>query len=153
MATLASQHLFTLSIDVHPTIGLGATPAGDRWIFPVSGGAFQGERLTGDVLPLGGADYLLGRADGSFQQDVRLLLRASDGDLIAMTYRGIRTCTEEVADRIAAGAPVGADEYYLRTAPFFETASPAYGWLNGIVTVGIGTRRPGGVSYELFEIL
>ncbi|MDQ8757329.1 DUF3237 domain-containing protein [Sphingosinicella sp. LHD-64] len=153
MTILPSRHLFTLSIDLHPTIELGATPAGERRVFPVSGGAFHGERIAGEVLPLGGADYLLARADGSAQQDVRLLLRAADGDLIAMTYRGVRTCTAEVAARLAAGDAVAPDEYYLRTAPFFETASLTYAWLNGIVSVGMGARRPGGVTYELFEVL
>jgi hypothetical protein len=153
MTELSSRHLFTLSITLHPTIELGATPAGGRRVFPVAGGAFRGERLAGEVLPLGGADYLLARSDGSFQQDVRLLLRATDGDLIVMTYRGVRTCSAKVADRLAAGEMVGADEYYLRTAPFFETASQTHAWLNGIVSVGMGARRAGGVTYELFEIL
>ncbi len=48
---------------------------------------------------------------------------------------------------------MAASEYYLRTAPFFETSSPAYAWLNKIVTVGVGDRQPDGVVYEVFEIL
>jgi hypothetical protein len=44
-------------------------------------------------------------------------------------------------------------DYYLRTAPMFETSAAEYAWLNRIVSVGIGERRPDGVSYEVFEIL
>jgi hypothetical protein len=59
----------------------------------------------------------------------------------------------EVSARIARGDRVGPSDYYLRTAPFFETSSPKCAWLNKIVSVGIGERQPDGVSYEVFEIL
>jgi hypothetical protein len=153
MTELKSRPLFALSIALHPIHELGPTPAGERRVVPVSGGQFDGERLAGEVLPHGGSDLLLTRADGSFQQDVRLMLRTHDGALILMTYRGVRHATPEVTDRIARGEAVGPFEYYLRIAPFFETAAPAYAWLNRIVAVGVGERRPGGASYEVFEIL
>jgi hypothetical protein len=105
------------------------------------------------VLPLAGSDLLLERADGSFQQDVRLILKTADDALILMTYRGIRHATPDVSARLARGETVPASEYYLRTAPFFETASPTYAWLNTIVTIGVGERQANGVRYEIFEIL
>jgi hypothetical protein len=70
-----------------------------------------------------------------------------------MTYRGIRHASPEVNERIARGEVVPPSDYYLRTTPFFETASPAYAWLNKIVAVGVGERRPRDVVYEVFEIL
>lgn len=153
MTELMSRPLFALSLSLHPIQELGRTPAGERRVVPVSGGRFEGERLSGEVLPHGGSDLLLTRADGSFQQDVRLTLRAGDGALVLMTYRGVRHAAPEVSDRIARGEAVGRSEYYLRIAPFFESASPAHAWLNRIVAVGIGERRPDGVTYEIFEIL
>ena len=145
--------MFTLSIALHPTLELGQTPAGGRRIFPVSGGHFKGERLKGEVSPMIGSDLLLARADGSYQQDVRLLLIADDGGLILMTYRGVRRASPAVAERLARGETVEPSEYYLRTTPYFETAAPAHAWLNGIVAVASGARSPGGVDYEVFEIL
>ena len=153
MTELTSRPLFTISIALHPIHELGMTPAGERRVVPVSGGRFEGERLAGEVLPHGGSDLLLTRADGSFQQDVRLTLRTRDGALILMTYRGVRHAAPEVSNRIARGEAVARSEYYLRIAPFFETASPIYAWLNQIVAVGIGERRPGGAAYDVFEIL
>ena len=35
---------------------------------------------------------------------------------------------------------------------FFETASDKYGWLNNIVSVGLGHRLPTGPIYQVFEI-
>jgi hypothetical protein len=151
--SLQSQHLFTLFIALHPMLELGQTPAGGRRIFPVSGGHFKGERLTGEVSPLIGSDLLLARADGTFQQDVRLLLIADDGSLILMTYRGVRRAPRVVAERLARGEVVDASEYYLRTTPYFQTAATAHAWLNGIVAVAKGGRCPGGVEYEVFEVL
>jgi len=150
---LESRALFTLRIDLHPSQMVGATPLGERRIVPVSGGDFLGERIRGRVLPFAGADWLLQRADGALQQDVRLTLETDDGALILMSYRGVRHASPEVSARIARGDEVGADEYYLRTAPFFETAASRYAWLNLIVSVAKGRRVPGGVIYDVFEIL
>lgn len=150
---LQSRYLFTLSMTLHPMLDLGSTPAGGRRIFPVSGGHFRGERLRGEVSPLIGSDLLLARDDGSFQQDVRLLLVTHDSALILMTYRGVRTATEAINVRLARGEAVDPSEYYLRTTPYFETSSPDYAWLNGIVSVAKGSRDPQGVEYEIFEIL
>ena len=150
---LDARPLFTLHLQLHPIQTLGPTPLGVRRIVPVSGGRFEGARLCGTVLPHGGSDWLLERADGSFQQDVRLTLATDDGAVLGMTYRGVRHSGPEVAARLARGEHVPATEYYLRTAPFFETAAPRYAWLNTIVTVGVGARSPDGVTYEVFEIL
>lgn len=153
MTDLHSRHLLTLRMSLHPPVDLGRTPAGERRIFAVSGGRFEGARLRGTVSPLIGSDLLLARGDGSFQQDVRLLLVGDDGAAILMTYRGIRRASPEVAARLARGEPVDAAEYYLRITPYFETAAPAHAWLNGIVAVAVGARRPDGVEYVVHEIL
>ncbi len=149
MRALESRHLFSLDIDLHPMIELGTTPVGGRRIFPVSGGTFAGERLKGEVSPYAGSDVLLVRSDGSREQDVRLLLLTDDGAQILMTYRGRAHTRPQVPAH--GETPAGL---YLRTVPFFETASPDYAWLNSIVSVSVGERRSDSlVHYEVFEIL
>ena len=150
---IATRPLFTLHLELHPMQIIGATPSGQRRIAPVSGGSFAGDRLRGTALPHAGSDWLLERADGSFQLDVRLTLATDDGALIGMTYRGIRHSAPEVAARVARGEAVEPTEYYLRTAPFYETAAPAYAWLNKIVSIARGQRTASGVTYEVFEVL
>jgi Protein of unknown function (DUF3237) len=151
--SLEFRPLLELSLALHPTIELGQTPAGGRRVFPVSGGSFEGARLKGTVSPLIGSDLLLIRADGAFQQDVRLLLVTDDDALILMTYRGIRRASIEVDQRLSRGEHVDSSEYYLRTTPYFETASDKYSWLNTIVAVAKGGRTPGGVHYDVHEVL
>jgi hypothetical protein len=153
MTQLRSRPLFTITIKLHPIEEIGSTPAGIRRVFPVAGGDFAGDRLRGTILPIACSDLLMKRADGSSQQDVSMILRTDDGALIVMTYRGVRHASPEVNARIARGEQVTPDEYYLRTSPFFETASPKYAWLNTIVTAGVGERRPNDVVYQVFEIL
>ena len=52
---------------------------------PLTGGHFEGPRLRGTVLPGGSADWLLLRADGVLEMDLRATLRTDDGALISMT--------------------------------------------------------------------
>lgn len=153
MKELRSLPLFNITMKLPPPLELGETPAGKRRVFTVAGGTFAGDRLRGEVLAEGGSDLLLVRADDSRQQDVRLLLRTDDGALILMTYRGVFHAPAEVNARMARGEVVAPPEYYLRTAPFFETSSPTYAWLNKIVSIAIGERTPDRVTYEVFEIL
>ena len=154
MVELRSRPLMRLELDLAPSIDAGTTPLGKRRIFPVRGGRFEGDRIAGEVLGETSGDWLLQRADGAFQQDVRLVLRTRDGALIFMSYRGVRRpSTDEVNARIARGEPVSRDDYYLRIAPFFETAAPQHAWLNQIVAVGVGERVGPNVAYDLFEIL
>jgi hypothetical protein len=153
MRELKSRHLFTITMKLPPVIELGNTPAGNRRVFTVTSGEFHGDRLRGEVLPEASSDLLLVRQDGSSQQDVRLLLRTEDKELILMTYSGRRHASAEVSARISRGEPVGGLDYYLRTAPFFETSSTQYAWLNKIVSIGIGERLADGVMYDVFEIV
>ena len=153
MSQLQSQPLFTIDMNLHPIQELGATPLGQRRIAPVAGGRFQGSRLRGVVLPQAGGDWLLLRADGSYQLDVRVTLETDDGALILMSYRGVRHASPDVSARLARGESVDPSQYYLRTTPFFETSAERYAWLNTIVAVGVGERRPDGVVYEVYEVL
>jgi hypothetical protein len=153
MSHLQSSPLFDITLTLHPAHEIGETPLGSRRIVPVAGGMFIGERLKGIVLPNAGADWVLMRHDGSVQLDVRLTLQTDDNALIFMSYRGIRHSSPEVSRRLARGDKVDPSEYYFRTTPVFETASPRYDWLNRIVSVATGRREASGPVYEVYEVL
>ncbi len=140
MSDLKTELLFTMTADLEKGLDVGATPHGNRRIYYVTGGTFEGPKLKGEVLP-GGGDWLLLRPDGSGELDVRATLRTDDGELIYTTYRGI-----------LRGAP-DSPEFYFRSIPMYETGSEKYGWLNQIVAVGVGTLTPAGVSYQVYEVL
>lgn len=150
---IQTRHLFTLTADVPRIVDLGATPAGQRRIAHVTGGAFKGERLSGTIHAAPGGDWILVRPDGATVLDVRVTLETDDQQLIYMTYRGLRHGPAEVMARLAKGEAVDPASYYFRTTPVFETASPKYDWLNRIVSVASGRREKSGPVYEVYEVL
>jgi len=152
MKTLRTELLFIFQIDVKPPSIIGATPGHDRRVGEIAGGRFEGPRLRGRILS-GGSDWQSLRADGTTTLNVRLVMETDDGELIGMTYLGMRHGPKEVMERIARGESVRPSEYYMRATPYYETASVKYGWLNRIVSVAYGHRMAGGAIYQVFEIL
>jgi hypothetical protein len=151
--TLRSRPLFVLDAELDAPQLQAATPYGQRKIVTVRGGRFDGDRLRGRVLPAGGADWALLRADGVLELDVRLTLETDDGACVHMRYGGLRHGPPEVMARLARGEAVDPGEYYFRIVPRFETGDARYAWLNAIVAVGIGERRAAGPRYSVHEIL
>ena len=136
---MRTRPLFILRLGVATSQNIGDTPHGQRTTFPISGGAFEGERLRGKVLP-GGDDWMLKRADGVIEIDLRVTLETDDGALIHMTFEGIRD----------DAAPAGP---YFRTLPRFETGAEKYAFLNKLLAVGSGTIGPEGPVHAIEEIL
>jgi hypothetical protein len=150
---MKSRLLMTLQVGVAPPQNIGAVPTGTRRTAPLSGGHFEGPRLRGKVLPGGSADWQLLRADGVLEMDLRITLETDDGALIALTSFGLRHGPPEIMAAIARGEAVDPASYYFRTTPRFVTASPKYAFLNRLLAVGTGDRRPDGPIYTIDEIL
>jgi hypothetical protein len=132
------EHLFTITAKTERGSLIRFTPAGSRVIINVTGGTFEGPRLSGKIEPPGG-DWVYLREDGSVRLDVRLTLRTEDGAGILMTYAGI-------------GTPKEGGGLSIRSAPLFETGDERYTWLNNIQAIGIGTPGDGSVTYEVYAL-
>jgi hypothetical protein len=142
----------TLQVVVPPPQRLGAVPHGTRVIAPITGGTFEGPRLRGRVLP-GGGDWTLLRSDGVLELDLRITLETDDGALIGLTSFGLRHGPPEVLAALGRGEPVDPSKYYFRTAPKFETSAPRYSFLNALIAIASGDRRPDGPIYTIEEVL
>jgi hypothetical protein len=149
---LRTRPLLAMWLDVRGPMPLIATPGAGRRIGVVTGGSFDGERLSGTVMD-GGSDWQTLKADGSVALDVRLILKTSDDAIVAMTYRGVRHGAPEVIARVDRGEVVDPSEIYFRSIVQFETAAPQYDWLNHLVAIGVGQRRADGPVYSVFEVL
>lgn len=134
-AAPALEWLCDFSAELHPSMDVGRTPAGQRVIFPVKGGKVTGQKLSGEVLS-GGGDWALVHADGFIQLDVRGTMRTDDGALLYVSYRGL----------------VDSTTGYFRIQPVFETGSEPYRWLTRVLCVGVGRRTENGVAYSLFVV-
>jgi hypothetical protein len=145
------EALFRAQITLAAVQELGDTPLGRRRIIPITGGAFEGARLRGRVLP-GGADWQVVRANGVADLDARYTLETDDGALVYVRNRGYRHGPPEVIARLAKGEPLDASLYYMRTTPWFETGDARYAWLNRLVCVATGARRAAAVELEVFSV-
>jgi len=143
--------LYTSLVKVEAPLLVGHSSYGERRIINIKGGAFSGPRLSGYVLS-GGADWQIIRSDGIIEVEARYTLQTYDGSLIYVTNRGLRHGPEEVMERLGSGEVVDPSEYYFRTTPVFETGSPDYRWLNGLVAIAAGERRADHVIITVYEV-
>jgi Protein of unknown function (DUF3237) len=150
--SVEARHLFHIALKVSPPHVIGSTPYGERRTVPVPEGEFEGERLRGVVLN-GGSDWILVRPDHVWALNVRLVLQTNEGDLIEMSYRGLRHGPAHILEQVHRGEPVDPSAYYFRTSIFFETGSERYAWMNKILAIGSGYREPAGPRYQVFEVL
>ena len=137
--SLDVEYLFTLSATTDAPHPVGAGPKGNRLIVAVTGGSFEGPRLRGTVETPGG-DWVTLQSGGVLRLDVRVLLKTDDGAEILVSYTGI-------------GRAQPDQSLEIRTAPMFETGDERYAWLNDIQAVGLGKTVPGGVEYEIYQLL
>jgi hypothetical protein len=152
MKNVRTKPMFAMRLDVRPLLIVGATPGAYRRVGVVTGGLFEGERLSGAVLD-GASDWQTVRNDGSTTLNVRLVLKTEDGALIGMTYQGLRHGPADIIARIEKGEVVDPASYYFRINPLFETEAAKYDWINRVIAVGIGHRFADGPVYNVFEVL
>lgn len=148
---IAFDFAFALHVQVAAPLELGTTHLGRRRVIPITGGAVEGPRLKGVVLP-GGADWQTIRDDATAELEARYTLRADDGALIAVVNRGLRHGPEAVMRQLAAGESVDSSSYYFRCSPVFETAAPAHRWLTQTVFVASGARHPDRVEIQVYVV-
>ena len=135
---LEFELLYKVDISVETGTELGKTPLGQRIVYSVKGGTFEGPKLKGKVRPTGD-DWFLQIDSTTSKLDVRLVLETEDGALISNTYVGFIHNNSD-------------GTRYWRIVPMFETSSKKYEWLNYTIAVGVGKGREGGVTYEVYAI-
>lgn len=148
---IQTDHLFTASIEVAEPRDLGQTPVGRRRIIDIVGGSFDGERMRGRILA-GGADWQVAVSDSVTFVEARYTIETDDKALIYVRNHGFRHGDPVVIERLVRGEEVDPVEYYFRTTPTFETASPRYDWLNRTIFIATGRRRPSAVELDVYEV-
>lgn len=149
--------LFEARVKLHlPAMNVGAMPDGQRTIFLVKGGTFEGPHLRGRVVPDAGADWIRIRPDGSGLLDVRFCLETHDKALLYLYWQGRFWSppgdAEYALDVEKPDDPGGAWRYYFRAAPQFETGDSRYAWLNNIIAVTKSRTGDGGPIHRVFAV-
>jgi hypothetical protein len=145
------QHLGQARVDVAPPLTVGPTLTGLRRIIAITGGRFDGERLRGEILPLG-ADWQIMSADGTALLDARYVLKTDDGALVSIRNTGVRHGPAEVLAAIATGEMADPAAYYFRTTPVFEADEARYAWLNRLICIGSGARTRDQVIIDFYAV-
>jgi hypothetical protein len=130
--------VFTATLDLADVREVGRTPYGERRFFAVSGGTFNGPRISGTVMS-GALDFELMLANGAVELEQIAVLRASDGANIYM-----RTC---------GFAPAG--DSTARFVPDIEAPNASqHAWLNSGKFAGIRTlnEREGTIELSIYDI-
>ena len=149
---LAAEPFLRLTVELDDILHLGPTPYGDRRIIHISGGTFDGPRLSGRIIP-GGTDWQIVRSDGVAHVEARYTLETGAGERVLVLSEGLRHGPEEVMAALARGDAVDPARYYFRTVIRFETGAPNLAWLNRILSVAHGAREPRAVRLEVFEVI
>ncbi len=144
--------LFRATVKLESAIHISKVPLGERRFIPITGGSFEGEKLSGNILP-GGADWQLVRPDGSAILHARYTLQTKDKSLIYIENKGIRRGNPDILAQLARGDKVDPAKYYFRTVPQFETGAPQYLWLNDVIAVCSGMRLADAVIIDFYSIL
>ena len=152
MPLLSEKPIFVITSTLAGIQKLGNTPYGERRIINILGGAVEGEKLKGKVLP-GGADWQIVRADGVVHLTARYTVETETGAQILVNSEGYRHGPPEVMARLARDETVDRSLYYFRAFMRFETADPAAAWLNRILAVGYGARENRAVRLDVHEVL
>jgi len=140
---------------------------GSRAFVPAVGGEIWGPRLTGRVVPYGGADY----GGGGGPLDAHYLFQADDGSLIYINNRAYMKVLGESAGNTREPGPPGPGEPFsqrmggtsladvplrMRTVPFFDAPKNGpYAWMNSTLFVGHGARHvnPDHTLFTYYEVL
>jgi hypothetical protein len=145
------EFVFELKGTLDPAHSVGSTPQGMRRMVPITGGAFEGPKLRGSIVP-GGADWQVMRNDGVSELEALYLLRTHDDVLIQVRNRGLRHGPDSVMQRLFAGEPVDPREYYFRAVPSFSAPAGAYEWLNRSLFLCSGARQANSIQLWVYRV-
>ncbi|HJL61334.1 MAG TPA: DUF3237 domain-containing protein [Pseudomonadales bacterium] len=145
------EPLMTMYADLKDSVEVGEGPSGNRIIFDVTGGHFEGEKLKGKILA-SGADWIIMDSDGVGHLDVRITLQTDDGANIYVQYYGVLVFNEKISESQAGTRQAEFGDTYFVTQPRFETGDERYKWLNRTMAVAEGRPLKNAVEYQVYEV-
>jgi hypothetical protein len=142
-AKVELEFIFRAGVFLRDRVMFPPTPRGTRGYVSIEGGDFDGQRLSGKVVPNSGADWALMRPNGTLEINAHYMLEEADGTPIYLYNTGI-------LQRDAAG---GQPSYFIIT-PTFDTKPGPHDWLTRTVILGKGTRvaYPDHTVFEYFAV-
>jgi hypothetical protein len=144
------DYLMAISAEVGEMVVMGPAPLGERRVVYITGGAFQGPLLRGEVMA--GADWQIARRDGALELDARYALKEARGGIVQVISQGMRHGPPEVLARLARGDEVDPASYFFRTFMRFETGAAELAFLNTTMAVATAQRHARRVELRCFSV-
>lgn len=124
------KEAFRVTVKLSPSIDIGPVPTGIRRVIPIVGGSFEGERLRGEILPIG-ADWNLVQPNSIMYVSARYMLKTDDGVVISILNEGWTHINDAMMAKIMANELAPDEEgWYAILHPRFEAPPGKYDWLN-----------------------
>ncbi|KAF7717787.1 UPF0311 family protein [Penicillium ucsense] len=146
------NHLFTLRCAVDPPVEIGTGPYGRRRCVPIKSGSVHGPHFEGEVVPAGGADFMLVEDDQTTHVNTNYVVKSNDGAYLYIRTEGTRAGPPEVLKALMEGGPVDPSQYWFHLHIKIETGHEKYKWMNNRVIVGRATRAKGEVAYDAYYL-
>ena len=134
----ALRFVCALRADLGPALEFETAQGTTRAIFPITGGAVQGQGWSGEILP-GGADFATRRPDGAYDIEARYCLRLTDGTPLMIVNAGRMQ-------------PMPDGSYQGRTRAVIEAPAGPHGWLSDAVLFGTAWAEPGDEARVFIEL-
>lgn len=147
------EFLMTFDSHVKELQKVGATPHGERYIYVVEGGKFEGPILKGKVKDGGAADWMMIVKDGLSTLDVRKTFETHDGALIFVTYQGLYQFNTELSANLERGEGYAFGDTLFQVQMQFETGDERYSWLNTTLAVAEGRETGKKVKYRAYRLV
>jgi Protein of unknown function (DUF3237) len=140
-----TEHVWDAKVTIANAISLGDSKYGGRNIIPITGGTFEGPKISGEVLPYG-ADWQLARPDGDVEFNARYLLKTSDGFTIQVINK-VLVHAETIDNK---------RETYIKSVVDLEAPKNSpYAYLNHAIFLGtltIPVLKPGETPYVIIGV-
>lgn len=129
---------------------IGRIADGVRRIVPILGGTFDGEELSGEILPFGG-DWQIVRESGRIDLDARYTLRTDRNELLYVNNLGSRYVGVEAAARLMVGETIDQTGARSHGHMRIETAAERLRWMNDRLFIPRGRRGPDHLAIAFYD--
>jgi Protein of unknown function (DUF3237) len=133
------EEIALADLEMSTPLVVGRGPVGTRVVVELVRGRFDG-RLAGNLRGHSGGDWLTVGPDGTASLDVRFVLETDDGVLVYAQSHGRMNLTP------------GGESGVALLGTTFETAGPAYAWLNTTLAVTRAETAGNRLQYSIYRV-
>lgn len=146
------EYLMSFDGHVKEIQKIGKSSQGEKYIYVVTGGTFEGPNLKGHILDGSAADWMTIYDNGLCSLDVRKTFKTHDDALIYVTYHGLYQFDDKLSEKLKSGQGYDFGETLFQVQMQFETGDERYIWLNSTLAVAEARETGKKVEYRAYAL-